>query len=86
MLLIGISVSLLLLACALMLAVVVKRRRSARSGSAAVCPESSAVPEALLESEQMLTRQLLAGGIVPQEYREAMAELARQNSGSRRVT
>jgi hypothetical protein len=83
MLLLGVSVSVLvLLSCVAVL--VVARRRASRRLPAGI--STGAQPQeaqnGLLEAEQVLTHQLFVGGILRAEYRQAMADLARQDSGT----
>jgi hypothetical protein len=78
--------ALVLLSCMVTLAVVVRRAVTRRAPPAVDETERSTVPDQLLDAEQTVTRQLFTGGIVRSEFRHAMAELARQNSGYRRVT
>jgi hypothetical protein len=86
MVLLEVSVLLMLLTCMVTLAVVLRRAVTRRTPPEPGEGERSTVPDQLLDAEQTVTRQLLTGGIVRSEFRHAMAELARQNSGYRRVT
>lgn len=85
MVLLELSVSLVLLACMVTLAVVVRRAMVHSAPEDEGEAEPSTVRPQLLDAEQTVTRQLLTGGIVRSEFRHAMAELARQNSGYRGV-
>lgn len=85
MVLLELSVSLVLLACMVTLAVVVRRAMVQSPPEDEGAAEPSTVQPQLLDAEQTVTRQLFTGGIVRSEFRHAMAELARQNSGYRGV-
>lgn len=86
MVLLEISALLVLLACMVTLAVVLRRAVTRRIPPEVDEADRSTVADQLLDAEQTVTRQLFTGGIVRSEFRHAMAELARQNSGYRRVT